>query len=283
MSRTNSSTPAFAYTTAVPKNNVSKPCSLAMRRSAHASIGLVCPRMFYHLHALASDFTVGQLETSPLVVRWCFPPPEGVEVSPRAIQADPVQWDPEGEAMSTPNQSYEVGGGPSQWGSQKELRWYALHTRARHEKAIERRLRDQGMETFVPTTIQVHRWSDRKKKVEVPLFSCYVFVRCALSAEDRTRVYQVESVHGFVGTRGTSLPIPDEQIESIQKVLTQTAPWRSYPFLKVGQRVRIRGGAMDGVEGVFLSENGDHSLIISVDAIQRSMAVRIDGYDVEPV
>jgi transcription antitermination factor NusG len=185
--------------------------------------------------------------------------------------------------MSTSNQSYEVGGGPSPWVAQDELRWYALHTRARHEKSAERRLRDQGMETFVPTTMEVHRWSDRKKKVEVPLFSCYVFIRCTLSAQDRTRVYQVDSVHGFVGTRGASLPIPDEQIESIQKVLAQTAPWRSYPFLKTGQRVRVRGGAMDGVEGVFLSENGDRSLIISVDAIQRSMAVRIEGYDVEPV
>src|SRR5271157_3602660 len=185
--------------------------------------------------------------------------------------------------MSSANQSYQVDGGLSPLVSQDALRWYALHTRARHEKAIERRLRDQGMETFVPTTMQVHRWSDRKKKVEVPLFSCYVFVRCALTADDRTRVYQVDSVHGFVGTRGSSLPIPDEQIESIQKVLTQTAPWRSYPFLKAGQRVRVRGGAMDGIEGVFLSENGDHSLIISIDAIQRSMAVRIDGYDVEPV
>jgi transcription antitermination factor NusG len=184
--------------------------------------------------------------------------------------------------MSSANQSYEVGNGPSQSVSQEELRWYALHTRVRHEKSVERRLRDRGMEVFLPITLEVHRWSDRKKRVEVPLFSCYVFVRCALSAEDRTRVYQVQSVHGFVGVRGASLPIPDEQIESIQKVLTQSAG-RSHPFLKVGQRIRIRGGAMDGVEGVFLSENGDHSLIISVDAIQRSMAVRIDGYDVEPV
>jgi transcription antitermination factor NusG len=181
------------------------------------------------------------------------------------------------------NQSCEARQGPIQFASQEELRWYALHTRARHERAVELRLRDQGMEIFLPTTMEVHRWSDRKKKVELPLFSCYVFVRCALTEEDRTRVYRVESVHGFVGSRGTSLPIPDEQIESIQKVLAQTAPWRSYPFLKAGQRVRVRGGAMDGVEGIFLSENGDHSLIISVDVLQRSMAVRIDGYDVEPV
>ena len=185
--------------------------------------------------------------------------------------------------MGTSSQSYEVDSGLSQSALQEELRWYALHTRARHERVVEWRLRDQGMEAFLPTALEVHRWSDRKKKVEVPLFNCYVFIRCALSAEDRTRVYQVESVHGFVGTRGVSLPIPDEQIESIQKVLTQSAPWRSYPFLKVGQRVRIRGGAMDGVEGVFVAENGDHSLVISIDAIQRSMAVRIDGYDVEPV
>ena len=198
-----------------------------------------------------------------------------------------------GPDISSPNPSslnpgslspnYGVGGEPNPWMSREEMRWYALHTRARHEKAVERRLRDQGMETFVPTAIEVHRWTDRKKKVEVPLFSCYVFVRCALSAEDRRRVYQVESVHGFVGVGGASLPIPDEEIESIQKVVAQTAPWRAHPFLKVGQRVRVRGGAMDGVEGVFVSENGDHSLIISVEAIQRSMAVRIDGYDVEPV
>jgi transcription antitermination factor NusG len=185
--------------------------------------------------------------------------------------------------MSSPPKIYEGGEEASPWAPKEEIRWYALHTRARHEKTVERRLQEQGMETFLPTAVETHRWSDRKKKVEVPLFSCYVFLRCALSAEDRKRVYQVESVHGFVGSRGTSLPIPDEQIDSIRKVVTQSVPWRAYPFLKVGQRVRVRGGAMDGVEGVFLSENGDHSLVISVDAIQRSMAVRIDGYDLEPV
>lgn len=161
--------------------------------------------------------------------------------------------------------------------------WYALHTRARHERVVEKRLQEHGMETFLPVIQEVHSWSDRKKKVEVPLFNCYVFVRCAWNAENRTRVYQVDSVHGFVGARGVGEPIPEEQIQSIRTVLSQERPWRSHPFLKAGQRVRVRGGALDGIEGVFLSENGDHSLVISVDAIQRSMAVRIDGYSVEPV
>ncbi len=165
----------------------------------------------------------------------------------------------------------------------QELRWYALHTRARHERIVEHRLREHGMETFLPVVREVHHWSDRKKKVEVPLFGCYVFVRCALLPEDRTLVYRIDSVLGFVGARGVGMPIPDEQIESVRTVLQQAAVWRSHPFLKAGQRVRVRGGALDGIEGVFLAENGDHSLIISIDAIQRSMAVRIDGYDVEPL
>lgn len=185
--------------------------------------------------------------------------------------------------MSSGNQIREVVGEMSQWASGDPARWYALHTRARHEKTVERRLKEQGMETFLPVSHEMHTWSDRKKKVEVPLFNCYVFVRCTLNAQDRMRVYQVDSVHGFVGARGVGSPIPDEQIEAIRLVLAGSSPWRAHPFLKAGQRVRLRGGALDGVEGVFLSENGDHSLVISVEAIQRSMAVRIEGYDVEPV
>ncbi len=171
----------------------------------------------------------------------------------------------------------------SPWLATDGLRWYALHTHARHERVVENRLREYGMETFLPVVQEIHRWSDRKKKVEVPLFGCYVFVHCALRPEERALVRRVDSVLGFVGAGGVGLPIPDEEIESVRTILAQAAPWCSHPFLKVGQRVRIRGGALDGVEGIFLSENGDHSLIISIDAIQRSMAVRIDGYDIEPL
>jgi transcription antitermination factor NusG len=206
-----------------------------------------------------------------------------------------VEWDSEGEAVNglaeiglTEVGRTEIGTtGEMTWTGQSpaedRARWYALHTRARHEKSVEKRLREKGMETFLPVSHELHTWSDRKKKVEMPLFNCYVFVRCKLSAEDRTKVYEVDSIHGFVGVRGAGVPIPDEQIEAIRTVLEKKTPWRSHPFLKAGQRVRVRGGALDGIEGVFLSENGDNSLVISVDAIQRSMAVRIDGYNVEPV
>lgn len=161
--------------------------------------------------------------------------------------------------------------------------WYAVHTRARHERAVAHRLRDQGVNTFLPLVTEVHRWSDRRKSVEVPLFGCYVFVKLPPTGEDRLRVLRIEGVFRFVGTRGVGTPIAESQIEAVRTLIGQQVPWSTHPFLQIGQRVRVRGGSLDGVEGILLSRNDDNTLVISVDAIQRSLAVRIQGYDVEPV
>jgi len=159
--------------------------------------------------------------------------------------------------------------------------WYALHTRARHERMVVHRLGDEGVTTFLPVATEVHRWSDRRKSIEVPLFPCYVFVRLALTPEERFRVFQVNGILGLVGIRGQGTSIPDEQIDAVRALLAQNLPWSFHPFLKAGQRVRIRGGALDGVEGIFQSRGRDQTLVISVDAVQRSLAVRISGYDIE--
>jgi transcription elongation factor/antiterminator RfaH len=167
---------------------------------------------------------------------------------------------------------------------QEPAHWYAVQTRARNEKVISERLQEQGLTTFLPLVTEIRRWSDRKKKVELPLFSCYVFVKLVVSNhQERMRVYRTNGVFGIVSMRGEAIPIPEEQIEALRTVVTQQVAWSAHPFLKVGQRVRIRGGSMDGVEGVLLSADGNRTLIISVDAIQRSLAVRVEGYDVEPL
>src|SRR3954468_3298553 len=162
----------------------------------------------------------------------------------------------------------------------EQPRWYAVMTRAKHEKVVAQRLRDRGMETFLPTITQTHRWSDREKQVEVPLFGCYVFVKVNLTNESFYRVSNLDGVFRIVGSRAEGTPsIPDEQIEAIEKLLEQKVSWSMHPFLRVGQRVRIRGGSMDGVEGILVACDRDRQLVISIDAIQRSMAVRIEGYD----
>jgi transcription termination/antitermination protein NusG len=159
--------------------------------------------------------------------------------------------------------------------------WYALHTRPRHEKLVVQRLTERGVETFLPTVQEVHRWSDRKKTVELPLFSCYVFAKFVPNRSERLNVLRVSSVLGLVGSRGEGSPIPDEQIDGVRALIGGAIPWSPYPFLKIGQRVRIRGGALEGVEGILVSRNGNQTLVISVDAIQRSLAVRVEGYQVE--
>jgi transcriptional antiterminator NusG len=184
--------------------------------------------------------------------------------------------------MSTSNQSWEFPDPAAIAGKDVES-WYAVQTRARHERIVAHRLGERGMTTFLPTVTEVHRWSDRKKTVALPLFSCYLFVKLMPNNEERLRVLQVDSVLRFVGIRGLGTPIPDDQIDAVRTLVNEQLPCCSYPFLKIGQRVRIRSGALDGLEGILLSQNGDRTLIISVDAIQRSLAVRVEGYDVEPV
>src|ERR1700684_3131647 len=184
--------------------------------------------------------------------------------------------------MSAGNQSWELPNTPSMTEVNTE-NWYAVHTRARHERAIAQRLREQGINTFLPLVTEVHRWSDRRKSVEVPLFGCYVFVKVPPTGEDRLRVLRMDGVFKFVGTRGVGTPIAEAQIDAVRTLIGQQVPWSSYPFLQIGQRVRVRGGALDGVEGILLSRNDDNTLVVSIDAIQRSLAVRIEGYDVEPL
>jgi transcription antitermination factor NusG len=160
--------------------------------------------------------------------------------------------------------------------------WYAVRTRSRHEKMVAEQLTLQGIESFLPLVKHIHKWSDRMKEVELPLFSGYSFVRIVLSSRDRLRVLQAHGVVGFVGN-GAGTAIPESQIRDIQTVLRSNVAFEEHPFLRVGQRVRIRGGCLDGVEGVLAAHNGDQSLSISVEPIQRSLSIRIQGYAVEAV
>ena len=167
--------------------------------------------------------------------------------------------------------------------SEDAPKWYAIHTRARHERMVITRLESEAITTFLPVTSEIRQWSDRRKLVEVPLFSCYAFVRIARLSEVQAKIAHTDGVLGFVGSCGGPIPIPDVEIANIQALLSGMAPYTFYPFLKIGQRIRVRGGSLDGVEGFLLSRNGNNTLVISVEPIQRSLAINLNGYTVEPV
>ena len=165
----------------------------------------------------------------------------------------------------------------------QEFLWYAVHTRARHENKVAAQLNEKGVVTFLPLLAATRRWTDRRKVVELPLFPGYLFVRVVLSGETRLRVLQATGVVGFVGIKGSGLPIPDKQIEDLQTLLAKKVPCAPHPFLREGQRVRIRGGCLDGVEGILVACKSDRSLVLSLDRISRSLVIQIAGYYVEPI
>jgi len=179
------------------------------------------------------------------------------------------------EIETTPFESLPVSSGTT------DAAWFALQTRSRTEKKVASQLGTKGVETFLPLVTEVHRWSDRQQSVHQPLFPGYVFVRIAESSRLRLSILNTMGVCGFVGIQGVGLPIPDKEIRDIRTIVANPASFAPYPFLRAGQRVRVRGGCLDGIEGTLVSANSDRSVVVSVELVRRAVAVRINGYDVE--
>jgi transcription antitermination factor NusG len=165
---------------------------------------------------------------------------------------------------------------------QVETAWSAVQTRPKFEKKVAFELQEKGIESFLPLHSVKRQWSDRKQSVSLPLFPGYAFVRIAPALCARIAVLRTNGVISFVGPRGIGTPVPDSEIEAVQALLNQRVPFTLHPYLKIGQSVRIRGGSLDGIKGILTKVNGDQSLIISVELIQRSVAMRVTGYDIEP-
>lgn len=163
-----------------------------------------------------------------------------------------------------------------------EARWFAIHTYPRHEKRVASELLFKGLEVYLPLIARRHQWSDRQKLVELPLFPCYAFARITPSAESRVKILQTGGVIGLVGAGRQGEPIPDNQIENVRILLASKVQLDPYHFLKVGQRVRVRGGSLDGLEGILVRRNGNRRLVISVESLERSLSISVEGLDVEP-
>ena len=163
------------------------------------------------------------------------------------------------------------------------LAWYALRTRPRHEKRVHTELQRKSIHSFLPLLSEKHHWSDRRQIVQVPLFPGYIFTRMQNDLSYRISVLKTIGVLSFVGFRGAGTPIPEEQIHALQAILEARIGFGPYAFLNVGQKVRIIGGSLDGIQGIISEKRGETSLVISVDLIQRSIAIRVAGYRVAPV
>jgi transcription antitermination factor NusG len=158
--------------------------------------------------------------------------------------------------------------------------WFAIYTASNHEKSVAQRLRAKDVETFLPLYSVTKRWKNRTTvKVELPLFAGYVFARIGLN--EKLRVMEVPMVYSIVGTKGNPTALPDCEIESLRAGLNcrQAHP---FPYAKVGNRVRIRSGPLAGLEGTVVRIYGALSVVLTIEMIQKSVAVHVEADELEP-
>ncbi len=158
--------------------------------------------------------------------------------------------------------------------------WYAAYIFPRHEKAAAATLEQKGLEVFLPMFSVVRQWKDRRTKITQPMFPGYLFTR--ISLRDRTRVLATPSVLRIVSNNGIPSPIPDSEIDSLQRCLAGGLA-EPHPFLGVGERVRVKSGAFEGIEGIGLRRTNHYTLVISIQLIHQSVALEIPFDQLEKV
>jgi len=156
--------------------------------------------------------------------------------------------------------------------------WYATYTCPRHEKKAKQHLDSRAVETFLPVYRSTRDWNGRRAVVEMPLFPGYLFVH--IRECDRLRVLEAPGVIRIVGSNGRLTPLPDDDIRALASAL-KIRKSRPHPFLSVGERVRIKFGALRGLEGVIVREARELRMIVSVESIMRSFSVELEPGDLE--
>jgi transcriptional antiterminator NusG len=163
----------------------------------------------------------------------------------------------------------------------EEHPWFALKVQACREKLVATLLRHKGFTEFLPLYRARHRWSDRSKEIELALFPGYLF--CRFDPLHRLPILTTPGVTSILGVGKTPVPVDASEVAAIQAMVSsglQVGPW---PFLQVGERVRIEEGPLRGVEGILVNVNRRNKLVASVTLLQRSVAVEVDRLSVTPL
>lgn len=160
-------------------------------------------------------------------------------------------------------------------------RWYALQVRTRWENSVSNLLSGKGYHTFLPTVSAKERRTARSKEIAAPLFAGYVF--CEFDAINRLPILITPGVIAVVGRGRIPIPVEDSELAAVRRMVSagfQPEPW---PYLEVGQPIRIEDGALTGLEGMLVSFKGSRRIVVSISLLKRSVALEIDRSSVRPI
>ena len=159
--------------------------------------------------------------------------------------------------------------------------WCAVYTRHQHEKTAAQILSAKGLEVFLPLYNATRRWKDRTVHLSLPLFPCYLFLRGITGG--RLEVVTTPGIVSILSTNGEPARIPEAEIESVRKAIEWGNRVEPYPFLRCGDRVRVKSGPLEGLEGILVRKKSSCRLVLSVEILERSAAVEVDVSVVERV
>jgi transcription antitermination factor NusG len=155
-----------------------------------------------------------------------------------------------------------------------QLPWFALQVRSRKEALVAAQLGGQGYECFFPTYKSLRKWSDRVKELDQPLFPGYLF--CRFDFQNRRPLVMTPGVIQIVGIGSTPMPIADSEIKALELAVSSGIPSQPWPYLEVGEKVRVIYGSLSGLEGILINFRGNHRVVVSVTLLQRSVAMEVD-------
>jgi transcriptional antiterminator NusG len=166
-------------------------------------------------------------------------------------------------------------------GESHDHSWYAVYTKSRHEQLVRKQLEGKGIANFLPVYEKTSQWKDRTKRITLPLFPGYLFVK--ILWHERLEVLKAFGVVHIVGDGYHPQPIPEEQILNILAFRDNGFNYESHPYLNEGNKIRIVDGPLAGLEGILVRKKNQSRLVVSVDLIQRSVSVEIDSWKIERI
>jgi transcription antitermination factor NusG len=152
--------------------------------------------------------------------------------------------------------------------------WFAVKTKPQYERLVGEALSSCGVGSFVPCYSLLHRWSDRLKKVEVPLFTGYLFG--LFRWNQRNLLTMIPGCRGIVSFGGKPAPVDPHEMDNLRRIVESDAQREPHPYLRAGQPVRIIGGPLRGVEGFVSEQNDSFRVVVTISILQRSVGVQID-------
>jgi transcription antitermination factor NusG len=165
--------------------------------------------------------------------------------------------------------------------SDSALQWFAAYTTPRHEKHVGEVLAERNIESFLPLYRTVRQWKKSTPvTLELPLFPCYLFVRINRAA--RGAVLSLPGVVSIVGSPKEPWPLPQLEVEAL-RLGAKLGKAEPHPYLRVGERVRIKAGLMAGVQGILVRKRNEFRFVLTLEAIMRSVAVEVDASELELV